>query len=120
METNQLKKNINISTNTPGSMQLGKMLINNKLPKVSNFFRGELINKQNNPRLSLDKKENYINNKFKEIETETNRPKLLTQFYPEAFDVQSKNYSKEKKVTSPDKKDENFTKTKIKKKKRRT
>ena len=116
METNQPKKNINNSINTPGSIQLSKIQMYNKLPKVSNFFRGELLNKQNNQRLSLDRKENYINNKLKEIETEINKPKLLTQFYPEAFDVQSKNYSKEKKTISSNKQDEKYTKVKIKKK----
>ena len=107
MDVNQIKKNASISNNTRGNNQLSKIQMINKFPKVSNYFRGEL----------LDKKEININNKLKETETEINKPKLLTQFYPEAFNVKvSKDSSKEKKLTSPNKKIEKHFHTKIKKK----
>ena len=58
---------------------------NNKMPKVSNFFRGDIVTNNNNKqpkRFSYDKKEPYYSSHIKENELE---PKLLIEKLPPAF-----------------------------------
>ena len=70
----------------------------NKMPKVSNFFRGENIPNNKQPkRLSYDKKEIFYTSRIKESELE---PKLLLEKLPPAFNVKNNRNSNDSKNTT--------------------
>ena len=70
----------------------------NKMPKVSNFFRGEIVTNNNQPkRLSYDKKEIFYTSRIKESELE---PKLLLEKLPPAFNLKNKRNSNDSKNTT--------------------
>ena len=70
----------------------------NKMPKVSNFFRGENIPNSKQPkRLSYDKKEIFYTSRIKESEIE---PKLLLEKLPPAFNVKNNRNSNDSKTTT--------------------
>ena len=68
------------------------------MPKVSNFFRGENIPNNKQPkRLSYDKKEIFYTSRIKESELE---PKLLLEKLPPAFNVKNNRNSNDSKNTT--------------------
>ena len=72
----------------------------NKMPKVSNFFRGEIVANNNNnqpKRLSYDKKEIFYTSRMKESELE---PKLLLEKLPPAFNLKNHRNSNDSKTTT--------------------
>ena len=70
----------------------------NKMPKVSNFFRGEIVTNNNQPkRLSYDKKEIFYTSRIKESELE---PKLLLEKLPPAFNLKNQRNSNDSKTTT--------------------
>ena len=71
----------------------------NKMPKVSNFFRGEIVQNNNKQpkRLSYDKKEIFYTSRIKESELE---PKLLLEKLPPAFNVKNHRKSNDSKNTA--------------------
>ena len=73
---------------------------NNKMPKVSNFFRGDIVTNNNNKqpkRFSYDKKEPYYSSHIKENELE---PKLLIEKLPPAFNLKNQRNSNDSKNTA--------------------
>ena len=70
----------------------------NKMPKVSNFFRGEIVTNNKQPkRLSYDKKEIFYTSRIKENELE---PKLLLEKLPPAFNLKNHRNSNDSKATT--------------------
>ena len=73
---------------------------NNKMPKVPNFFRGDIVSNNNNKqpkRSSYDKKEIFYTSRIKESEIE---PKLLLEKLPPAFNLKNQPNSNDSKKTS--------------------
>ena len=72
----------------------------NKMPKVPNFFRGDIVSNNNNKqpkRSSYDKKEIFYTSRIKESEIE---PKLLLEKLPPAFNLKNQRNSNDSKKTS--------------------
>ena len=72
---------------------------NNKMPKVPNFFRGDIVSNNNNKqpkRSSYDKKEIFYTSRIKESEIE---PKLLLEKLPPAFNLKNQPNSNDSKKT---------------------
>ena len=71
----------------------------NKMPKVSNFFRGDIVTTNNKypKRSSYDKKEIFYTSRIKENELE---PKLLLEKLPPAFNLKNQRNSNDSKKTS--------------------
>ena len=86
----------------------------NKMPKVSNFFRGVIVTNNKQPkRLSYDKKEIFYTSRIKENELE---PKLLLEKLPPAFNLKNHRNSNDSKATANTKYSSNEQKDNIYKK----
>ena len=95
MDNNNINQNLipNIlSSNNPLKLEF------NKIPKVSNFFRGEIVNTNKQPKkLSYDIKEIYLTSRIKENEFE---PKLILKNFPPAFQFKNSHNSNDSKTTN--------------------
>ena len=93
--------NSNTNTNIKSSQKKGIKIDYNeisKMPKVSNFFRGEIVSNNKQPkRLSYDKKEIFYTSRVKENELE---PKLLLEKLPPAFNLKNNRNSNDSKNTN--------------------
>ena len=71
----------------------------NKMPKVPNFFRGDIVTNNNKQpkRSSYDKKEIFYTSRIKENELE---PKLLLEKLPPAFNLKNQRNSNDSKATA--------------------
>ena len=101
MNLNKLKQKMDFNPNLKSSMKKAIKIGNNemnKMPKVSNFFRGEIVTNNKQPkRLSHDKKEIFYTSRIKESEIE---PKLLLEKLPPAFNLKHNRNSNSKETTN--------------------
>jgi len=89
--------NQNLKSNILSINQVIK-IENNKIPKVSNFFRGEIVKNNKQPKkLSYDVKEIFQTSRIKESEIE---PKLLLEKFPAAFQLKNTQNSNDSKTTN--------------------
>ena len=89
--------NQNLKSNILSINQITK-IENNKIPKVSNFFRGEIVKNNKQPKkLSYDVKEIFQTSRIKESEIE---PKLLLEKFPAAFQLKNSQHSNDSKTTN--------------------
>lgn len=89
--------NPNLKSNILSINQVIK-IENNKMPKVSNFFRGEIVkNNKQRKKLSYDVKEIFQTSRIKESEIE---PKLLLEKFPAAFQLKNTQHSNDSKTTN--------------------
>ena len=97
MHTDNDNDNQNLKSNILSINQVIK-IENNKIPKVSNFFRGEIVRNNKQPKkLSYDVKEIFQTSRIKESEIE---PKLLLEKFPAAFQLKNSQHSNDSKATN--------------------